>query len=63
MSRVAAAQVFTKQRYVAICQLLLLLAVVASLMIAGTRVTRLDIVGSNTSTPTDQSVHTPATTR
>lgn len=54
----AATRVVTKERYIAACQLLLLAAFVATLIIAVTGVARLDIVGPRVSSPTDQSVHT-----
>lgn len=57
-------RVLTKQRYVAACQGLMLLAVVATMVLAVSGVVRLDIVGPRTSAPTDQTVQgTPAQAR
>ncbi|MGN6161472.1 MAG: hypothetical protein ACTHOG_07160 [Marmoricola sp.] len=53
-----ATAVVTKERYVSACQFLLVMAVVATVVIAVARVARLDIVG-HPSAPTHQAV--PAT--
>lgn len=57
----AAARVVTKERYVSVCQYLLLAAVVATVVIAVAGVARLDIVGPHASTPTNQTVHGSST--
>lgn len=51
----------TKERYVAICQYLLVAAIMATLVLAVAGVARLDIVGPHASTPTNQTVHGTAT--
>lgn len=53
----SATQVVTKERYIATCQLFLLAAVVATLIIAVAGVGRLDIVGPRVSSPADKTVH------
>lgn len=50
-------RVMTKERYIATCQLMLLVAVIATLVIAVAGVARLDIVGPRVASPTDQTVH------
>lgn len=56
----SAARVMTKDRYVAACQYLLLLAVVVTVVIAVAGVARLDIVGPRVSSPTNQTAHDTA---
>ena len=61
----SATGVVTKERYIAACQLLLVAALMATLIIAIAGVARLDIVGPRVSSPTDQTVrpHAPAPSR
>ncbi|MGN6721590.1 MAG: hypothetical protein ACTHJM_03140 [Marmoricola sp.] len=60
----SAVRAVTKERYVATCQLLLVFAVVATVVIAVAGVSRLDIVGPHVSSPTGQTVHgSPAPAR
>lgn len=50
----------TKQRYVAVCQYVMLLAVVAAVVFAGAGVAHIDLVGPPASTPTGSTVPGPA---
>lgn len=54
----SSARAVAKERYVSACQLLLVFAVVATVVIAVAGVARLDIVGPHASSPTNQTVHT-----
>lgn len=57
-----ATRVVSKERYILVCQYVLVAALMATLVLAVAGVARLDIVGPHASSPTNQKVHTTSST-